>query len=45
MFHEKFLALYIEVELTDPGDKATLEPLKKQFIKLIGDYGVAALPS
>jgi hypothetical protein len=45
MFHEKFLALYIEVELTDPGDKTKLEPLKKQFVKLIGDYGVAALPS
>ena len=44
-FHDKFIALFIEVELTDPSDTPTLATLKAQFIKLIDEYGVAALPS
>jgi hypothetical protein len=44
-FHDRFLALFIEVELTDPENTASLERLKDRFMQLIEDYGVAALPS
>jgi hypothetical protein len=44
-FHDKFIALFIEVELTDPADTGKLEDLKGRFIKLIDDYGVTAIPT
>lgn len=45
LFHDRFVAVYIEVELSDPEDKTTLDRLKDKFLKLIEDYGVAALPT
>lgn len=45
MYHDKFIALYVQTELAKPEDADAIETFKAEFARLIDDYGVAALPS
>ena len=44
-FNDKFIALYMDLELTSPRNTAAIESIKDQFKKLIDGYAVAVLPA
>ena len=44
-FNDKFIALYSDLELTDPANTTAMDKLKEDFKKLLDDYATAILPS
>lgn len=44
-FNDKFIALYTDLELTQPADAPAIGKIKEDFKKLLNDYAVAVLPT